>query len=116
MEITIESPHFTVSSTLNEFIKSKTGKLEHMNERLILGEVKLKLDKSSTDDNKICEIKILGPQIELFASERCMTFEDAVTETIHALEKQLRREKTKKEKGRDKLHIEDPEATEETID
>src|SRR5580700_8870681 len=115
MEITIESPHFTVSSTLNEFIKAKAGKLEHLNERLILCEVCLKLDKSSTDDNKICEIKIIGPQINLFASERCMTFEDAISETIHALEKQLRKQKTKKEKGREKMQVNDT-AAEETTD
>ncbi len=115
MEITIESPHFTVSSTLNDFIKAKAGKLEHMNERLILCEVRLKLDKSSTDNNKICEIKILGTKMELFAGEQCMTFEDAVTECIHALEKQLRKAKTKNEKGRDKIQVEDTTA-EETID
>lgn len=115
MEITIESPHFTVSQQLNDFVTAKVSKLEHLNERLILGEVRLKLDKSSTDDNKICDIKILGPRIDLFASYRCMTFEDAITEAIHALEKQLRKEKTKKEKGRDKMQVADA-ATEEAID
>jgi putative sigma-54 modulation protein len=115
METTIESPHFIVSQQLNDFVNAKVSKLEHMNERLILGEVRLKLDKSSTDDNKICEIKILGPHIDLFASYRCMTFEDAITETIHALEKQLRKEKTKNEKGRDKIQVADI-AAEETIE
>jgi ribosome-associated translation inhibitor RaiA len=53
--------------------------------------------------------------MELFAGEQCMTFEDAVTECIHALEKQLRKAKTKNEKGRDKIQVEDTTA-EETID
>jgi len=113
MEIQIESPHFTVSSQLNAFINAKVGKLEHLNERLIRSEVCLKLDKSSTDENKTCEIKVFGPQIDLFASHRCMTFEDAVTEAVHAIEKQLGKEKTKKEKGREKLEVEDS-STEET--
>jgi putative sigma-54 modulation protein len=112
MEITIESPHFTLNQVLNDYIKTKAGKLEHMNERLILCEVCLKLNHSSTDDNKICEIKILGPHIDLFASHHCNTFEDAVTETIHALEKQLRKEKTKKEKGREKMQVEDTSSEE----
>jgi putative sigma-54 modulation protein len=107
MEIIIESPHFTVSEQLNDFVKAKLHKIEHLHERLILGEVRLKLDKSSTDNNKICEIRISGPQIDLFASYRCMTFEDAVTENIHALQKQLRKEKTKREKGREKIQVED---------
>jgi putative sigma-54 modulation protein len=109
MEIKIESPHFTVSRELNDFINAKVGKLEHLNERLIVSEVCLKLDKSSTDGNKICEIKVLGPQIDLFASQRNTTFEDAVTETVHALEMQLKKAKTKREKGRDKMEIEDTE-------
>jgi putative sigma-54 modulation protein len=112
MEITIESPHFTVTPELNDYIQSKAGKLEHLNERLILCEVCLKLNKSSKDDNKICEIKVLGPQIELFASQRSTTFEDAVTETIHALEKQLRKEKTKKEKGKEKMQVDDTSSEE----
>jgi len=41
MEITIESPHFTVTPELNDYIQSKAGKLEHLNERLILCEVAL---------------------------------------------------------------------------
>ena len=115
MEIKIESPHFKVSSELTEYVNSKAGKLIHMNERLILCEVFLKLDKSSTDENKICEMKAFGPQIDLFASHQCATFEDAVTETVHALEKQLRKQKTKHEKGREKLQVQDS-ASEETID
>lgn len=107
MEIKIESPHFTMSQQLNDFTKAKVGKLEHLNERLIVSEVFLKLDKSSTDDNKICEIKVLGPQIDLFASYRSITFEDAVTKTVHALEEQLRKAKTKREKGSDKMEVDD---------
>lgn len=115
MEIKIESPHFKITSQLNDHIIEKVGKLEHMNERLIRSEVCLKLDKSSTDDNKICEIRVVSPMKNLFASRRCMTFEDAITETMHALEKQLRKQKTKKEKGREKIHVKDS-ALEESID
>lgn len=107
MEIKIESPHFTMSQQLNDFVNERVGKLEHFNERLISSEVCLKLDKSSAHDNKICEIKALGPQIDLFASQRSTTFEDAVTETVHALEMQLKKAKTKREKGRDTMEVDD---------
>jgi putative sigma-54 modulation protein len=109
MRITIESPHFTLSQRLTEYITTKVNKLEHLNERIVLTEVCLKLDKSSTNNNKICEIKVFAPQLELFANHHCMTFEDAVTGTIHALEKQLRKHKTKREKGKDIIQIEDTE-------
>ncbi len=115
MEIKIESPHFIVSSQLNDYVNEKVGKLERLNERLIRSEVCLKLDKSATDENKICEIRVVGPQKNLFASTRCMTFEDSIVETIHAIEKQLRKLKTKKEKGREKMQVTDS-SLEESID
>jgi putative sigma-54 modulation protein len=115
MEIKIESPHFALSSLLNDYVNEKVSKLERLNERLIRSEVCLKLDKSATDDNKICEIRVVGPQKNLFASARCMTFEDAIIETIHAIEKQLRKLKTKKEKGREKIQVTDSTA-DESID
>ena len=115
MKITIESPHFTLSQGLTDYTNTKVNKLKQINERIILAEVCLKLDKSSTDENKICEIKAFGPQIELFASHHCMTFEDAIIETMHALEKQLRKQKTKRKNSRDKIQIEDAQE-EETIE
>jgi putative sigma-54 modulation protein len=115
MEITIESLHFTLSEHLNNFIHEKVNKLTHLNERLIMSEVSLKISKSATEENKLCEIKVLGPHVDLFASHHAATFEDAITETVHALEEQLRKSKTKKEKGHDKIEIEDStEAESET--
>lgn len=107
MEITVESPHVTLSEHLNNFILEKVNKLTHLNERLITSEVSLKISKSATEENKLCEIKVLGPHVDLFASHQAKTFEDAITETVHALEEQLRKSKTKKEKSHDKIEIED---------
>lgn len=93
MKIIIESPHFTVTEQLQNYTMEKVGKLAHMDERLMKCEVMLKLDKSDTDNNKICEIKVTGDKKNLFASCRRLTFEDAITHVIHALEKQLRTQK-----------------------
>lgn len=113
MEIRIESPHFTLTEELNVYTSNKVSRLEHFNERLISSEVCLKLDKSDKDANKICEIKVSGPGKNLFASRQAMTFEDAITETVHAIEKQLRKKKTKLEKGNEKLQVEEEQETEE---
>lgn len=107
MEIKIESPHFTVSTHLNQYVTDKVSKLEHLDERLIRSDVYLKLDKSSTDDNKICEIKVIAPRKSIFASRRSITFEDAITQSVHALEKQLRKRKSKWESNNEEIHIED---------
>ncbi len=107
METIIESPHFKVSPQLNDFITTRVSKLEHLNERLILCEILLKIEKSSSDDNKLCEIKLFGPQIDLFASHHCTTFEDAVTDTLHALEQQIKKEKEKTKSGRHEVQMGD---------
>ncbi|HXP52695.1 MAG TPA: ribosome-associated translation inhibitor RaiA [Bacteroidia bacterium] len=105
MEIIIESPHFTVNELLKEYTEKKVGKLIHFDERLIKSEVLLKLDKSKTDDNKICEVKTNGPHRSLFASSRALTFEDAISQVVHALEKQLKKEKVKARRDGKKLEI-----------
>jgi putative sigma-54 modulation protein len=106
MEIRIESPHFTVNELLQEYVNKKVAKLSHFNERIMWCNVLLRLDKSNTEENKVCEIKIHAPKEDLFATSRCTTFEDAVTETIHALEKQMRKKKTSWQKGKEKLDME----------
>ena len=115
MNIIIESPHFTVNTLLEEYVTKKVSKLANLNDRLMRAEVVLKLDKSDSEDNKICEIKILAPRKNFFASCKCSTFEVAVNEVVHSIEKQLRKQKTRFSKGTEKLNVEDTtgEETEE---
>jgi putative sigma-54 modulation protein len=108
MEIIIESPHFTVNNLLNEYVTKKVKKLAHINDRIIKSNVFLRLDKSSTDDNKICEIKVFAPGHSIFASRKSLTFEDAITQSVHALEKQLKKQKDKWEGDHIVLEMEDP--------
>lgn len=105
MKIIIESPHFTVTHQLQSYTMEKAGKLVYLDERLMKCEVMLKLDKSDTDENKICEIKVSGDKKNLFASCRSLTFEDAINQVIHALEKQLRTQKISARHDGKKLEI-----------
>jgi len=89
MNIIIESPHVTLSEQLQEYIMEKAGKLAHIDEHLLKCEVTLKLDNSSTDDNKLCEMIVSGDKKRLFASSRNKTFEESVAHVVHELEKQL---------------------------
>src|SRR5580692_5693727 len=93
MKIIIESPHITDNSLLQTYEMEKATKLAHIDERLVKCEVMLKLENSSTDDNKICEMSVVGDGKKLFASERSKTFEDAINRVVHALENQLRKQK-----------------------
>ncbi|MFI5149701.1 MAG: ribosome hibernation-promoting factor, HPF/YfiA family [Bacteroidia bacterium] len=96
MNFTIQSLHFTANQALTDFVKEKMGKLEHINNQITSGDIVLKLNKSDTDENKICEISLKTPGKDLFAKNQCATFEQAITDSVEALQKQLRKVKTQK--------------------
>lgn len=100
MEIKIQSLHFKANDLLEEYVQKKVSHLSHFNERIISGDVCLKLDKSSKEDNKVCEIRLSVPGNDLFAKRQCKTFEEATNETVGALQKQLRRNKTQLQNNR----------------
>ncbi len=63
--------------------------------KLFLSEVCLKLDKSDTRENKVCEIRLAIPGNDLLARAQCKTFEEAAAQCVEALEKQMKKRKTK---------------------
>ncbi len=95
METKIHSMHFQANDQLKEFIHNKVHKLEHFNHKITACEVSLKLEKSDVDTNKLCEIKLFLPEVELFAKSQCPTFEQACNEAVDAIQGQLRKHKTK---------------------
>lgn len=73
------------------FVEKNTGKLLSLSDRIVEGKVNLKLDRSATKDNKICDIKLVIPGNDLFASRQSNTFEGAVLGAIKAVRHQLDR-------------------------
>jgi len=97
MQIDVRSLHFTAKPELIAFVTGKVNGLSHFNDRIIAADVHLKLEKADDDENKICEIKLIVPGNDLFAERRSDTFEGAIAQVMEALEKQLRKEKTKEQ-------------------
>lgn len=95
MTINIQSVHFDADKKLLNFITEKTEKLNTFYDGLISCEVTLRLDKSSTSDNKITEIKLLGKGHEFFAKKQCSTFEEATDQVCEALKQQVKKYKDK---------------------
>lgn len=115
MKINIQSPHFTLNKGLTDFINHKVNKLAKYEERTLKAEVLVKFDKAAKDDDKLCEIKLITPERHLFASRKCLTFEDAITQTVKALEQQIVKKKAKREGGREKIVVPE-ETTEENLE
>ena len=95
MDLKIEAVHFDVDRKLVDFVTEKVQKLEQIFDNIVIGEVFLKLDRSSEKENKVTEIKIAVPGKELFAKKQCRTFEEATDLAVDALKKQVRKHKEK---------------------
>ncbi len=91
MKLTIETPNLNAKESLTSFVQETIDKLETISDRIIEGHVFLKLDKFDNKENKVCEIKLLMPGNDLFASKHSDTFEQAVVMTTDALKHQLKR-------------------------
>lgn len=95
MKINIQSPAFTASQDLIDFVQQKIDKLNRLYEKIIGSEVCLRLDTSATKENKICEIRLLIPGNDLLASAQYKRFETAITQAVEALKRQIKKRKTK---------------------
>ncbi|MDN4164498.1 ribosome-associated translation inhibitor RaiA [Cytophagales bacterium LB-30] len=96
MKLRMQSVHFDADIKLLDFIQKKADKLDTFYDRIIDGEVILRLNKDSDKkENKIVEIKINVPGEQLFAKEQSASFEAAADETIEALRRQLKKYKEK---------------------
>jgi putative sigma-54 modulation protein len=95
MEITIQSIHFETSEKLNAFIRKKVSRLPKFNDDVFLADVTLKVIKPEANDNKDASIRLHLAGIELFAQEVANTFEEAVDQCVHKLERQVVKHKEK---------------------
>lgn len=95
MKVKIQSIHFDADVKLTRFIEEKVGKLTTFSNQIISSEVYLRLDKSTTSENKIVEVKLLVPGSDLFAKRQCRTFEEATDQAVEALRAQLQKRKEK---------------------
>ena len=99
MKLQVHSIHFDADSKLINFIQRKIDKLETFYDRLVDGEVFLRLNNEGIE-NKTVEIKLKVPGSQLFAKEQARSFEAATDLATEALRNQLKKFKTKESKGR----------------
>ncbi|MBL7900117.1 MAG: ribosome-associated translation inhibitor RaiA [Crocinitomicaceae bacterium] len=95
MDLQVHSLHFDADKKLIEFVNGKVHKLETYFDKIISGEVVLKLDKSADSENKVAEIKLMIPGKELFAKKQCKSFEEATDLACEALRRQVDKHKGK---------------------
>src|SRR5436190_10127141 len=99
MKLQVHSIHFNADHKLVTFIQRKLDKLETFYDRLVDGEVFLRLNNEGVE-NKTVEIKLRVPGSQLFATEKARSFEGATGLAAEALRIQLKKFKTKIYEGR----------------
>jgi putative sigma-54 modulation protein len=94
MKLQVHSIHFDADIKLIDFIQRKLDKLETFYDRLVDGEVFLRLNNEGRE-NKTVEIKLRVPGNQLFAIEKARSFEAATDLAADALRMQLTKFKNK---------------------
>ena len=95
MKLQIHSIRFDADDKLIDLIKKKLIKLETFYDRIIDGEVFLRIENDDSRINKIIEIKLNIPGDQLFAKERARSFEIGADEATEALRRQIKKFKEK---------------------
>ncbi|MBW8050679.1 MAG: ribosome-associated translation inhibitor RaiA [Cytophagales bacterium] len=95
MNLQMHSIHFDADQDLIDFIQKRTEKLETFYDRIMDGEVFLRLNNNKDKENKVIEIKLNVPGTQLFAKEQSKSFEAATDMAVEALKKQLKKLKEK---------------------
>ncbi len=95
MKLQMHSIHFDADQTLVDFIQTKANKLDTFFDKIIDGEVFMRVEQDDSRENKLIEIKLNIPGNQLFAKERSKSFEAGADEAIEALRRQLKKHKEK---------------------
>ncbi|MFY0627818.1 MAG: ribosome-associated translation inhibitor RaiA [Reichenbachiella sp.] len=95
MKLQMHSIHFDADQKLVDFIQKKADKLETFYDRIVDGEVIMRVEKDGARENKVIEIKLNIPGAQLFAKESSKSFEAGADEAIESLRRQLKKKKEK---------------------
>jgi putative sigma-54 modulation protein len=95
MKLQMNAQQFTADVKLLDFIQKKANKLDLFFDKIIDGEVFLRLENDEMKENKIVEMKINVPGTSFFVKEKDKTFEAAADGAVDALRKQLEKHKGK---------------------
>tara|TARA_B110000467_G_C18027711_1_gene319076 strand:- start:193 stop:495 length:303 start_codon:yes stop_codon:yes gene_type:complete len=95
MDIQIQAIHFDADDKLVGFVEEKVERLSQYYDSIIGAEVKLKVEKAGSHENKVIEIKIAIPGKDLFASKQRNSFEESADEAVEALRRQIKKHKEK---------------------
>jgi putative sigma-54 modulation protein len=95
MKVNAQSVNFNADAKLIEFVQNRLDKLDTFYDKVISSDVYLKLENTSSKENKIAEIKLNIPRDKFVIKKQCKSFEEAVDSACNSLERKLKKRKDK---------------------
>ncbi|UWX54075.1 ribosome-associated translation inhibitor RaiA [Maribacter litopenaei] len=95
MKVNAQSVNFNADVKLINFLQNRLDKLETFYDKVISSDVYLKVENTSSKENKIVEIKLNVPKNNFMVKKQCKSFEEAVDTACSSLERKLIKRKEK---------------------
>jgi putative sigma-54 modulation protein len=95
MKVNTQSVNFNADGKLIDFVQRRLDKLDQFYDKVISSDVFLKVENTSSKENKIVEIKLLVPKDNFLVKKQCKSFEEAIDSACSSLERKLVKKKKK---------------------
>jgi putative sigma-54 modulation protein len=95
MKVNTQSVNFNADAELINFVQKRLDKLELFYNKVISSDVYLKVENTSSKQNKIVEIKLRVPRDRFIVKKQRKSFEEAVDSACSSLERKLLKKKQK---------------------
>lgn len=95
MKVNAQSVNFSADGKLIDFVQSRMNKLEIFYDKIVSSDIYMKVENTSSKENKIVEIRVHVPKDNFIVKKQCKTFEEAVDSACSSLERSLVKKKQK---------------------
>lgn len=95
MKVNAQSVNFNADVKLIDFVQNRLNKLDQFYDKVVQSDVYLKVEKTSSKENKIVEITVHVPKDSYIVKKQCKSFEEAVDSACSSLERKLVKRKEK---------------------
>ena len=95
MKVSIQSVNFNISEDLVQFVEKKVNNLEKFHDHILGAELYLKVQSTSDKENKLADLKMKLPGNDVVAKKQSKSFEDAVSQCVDSVRRQLVKRKEK---------------------
>ncbi|MBM1107979.1 ribosome-associated translation inhibitor RaiA [Aurantibacter crassamenti] len=95
MKVNAQSVNFNADRNLIDFVQNRLNKLEVFYDKIVSSDIYMKVENTSSKENKIVEISIHIPKDKFVVKKQCRTFEEAIDSACSSLERTLVKKKEK---------------------